>query len=512
MTAFLAMPAVFMAQHCDSINNHFAGWFYQCPTAVIQLGDGNLLCQDLLFNLDENGMCFHDENGTLVNVHGYQYYWISSDGLAVTDSLFVPCDNTDDHLWTRLNPTGDKPLQFSNIDACVVSDGNASFLKIAFFDDLMNFNDQMEVNVPLCDHVALIRNKASWLLDSNNDIIVQYMIPDLEQTRFARFGLDGTLKIEKTFSSDQMPCCTNSNFWSWQPYGLRQFSDSPVRYNYFGQKYLSSGIHVIAFELDQNFEILNSFDLTDQWGYYPATINNGFVDGMVSLDDGGALFVRNTEWSRSGHNESTGVLKYDAQGNILKEVWFNPFDNRVSFCTDLSKDRQGFVYLTLERGSSYAEGRQVAVIKMDQDLNVIWEYSGMNFENVLRESYVTALLDNEAVAVVGQNYIAQDMQVNQHVGLFLTLLSKEKTNVGETAQSLRPYLCYPNPVEDRLNIHYSPDVKPSRVEILDLQGRLLGTQKGGLESVDMQNLPDGTYTLRLTLDNGKTYSDRIVKQ
>jgi hypothetical protein len=67
-------------------------------------------------------------------------------------------------------------------------------------------------------------------------------------------------------------------------------------------------------------------------------------------------------------------------------------------------------------------------------------------------------------------------------------------------------------VEDRLNIHYSPDVKPSRVEILDLQGRLLGTQKGDLESIDMQNLPTGTYTMRVVLDNGKTYCDKIVKQ
>jgi hypothetical protein len=50
------------------------------------------------------------------------------------------------------------------------------------------------------------------------------------------------------------------------------------------------------------------------------------------------------------------------------------------------------------------------------------------------------------------------------------------------------------------------------VEILDLQGRLLGTQKGDLESIDMQNLPTGTYTMRVVLDNGKTYCDKIVKQ
>ena len=74
------------------------------------------------------------------------------------------------------------------------------------------------------------------------------------------------------------------------------------------------------------------------------------------------------------------------------------------------------------------------------------------------------------------------------------------------------YLCYPNPVEDRLTIHYSPNVKPLRVELLDMQGRLLGTQKGTLESIDMQSLPAGTYTMRVVLDNGMTYSDKIIKQ
>jgi hypothetical protein len=67
-------------------------------------------------------------------------------------------------------------------------------------------------------------------------------------------------------------------------------------------------------------------------------------------------------------------------------------------------------------------------------------------------------------------------------------------------------------VVDKLNVHYSPDVKPVKVEVLDLQGRLLGAQKGSLESIDMQNLPTGTYTINMTLDNGKTYSDKIVKQ
>lgn len=71
---------------------------------------------------------------------------------------------------------------------------------------------------------------------------------------------------------------------------------------------------------------------------------------------------------------------------------------------------------------------------------------------------------------------------------------------------------YPNPVIDLLHLNYAPDVKPLSIELYDLQGLLIRTQVNGLESIDLQNLPSGTYTINMTLNNGKTYSDKIVKQ
>ena len=509
ITAFLAMSGCFFAQNCDSINNHLAGWYSLEPTDVIQLSDGNLLCRTLLITLDEDGMYVFDENNDVIS-QGQMYYWINTDGLTVNDSLFVPSDDIAYHLWARLHPNDNVPQQFCNLDASVITgEDNASYLNIAFFDDQLNFNAEMEVTVPLADDEVKICRRGSWLLDSNNDIILQYSIPSKEETHFARFGLDGTLKHENVFNGSQMPFNTGGLGSHWNPQGLCQFNNNPLRYNYYGELDLSSGVYVIAYELDASFEILNNYNIVSEWDNYPDTYHNGYINGMVSCIDGGALIVRNTEWG-TGHDESTGVLKYDKDGNIEKEVWFNPFNNRLSFCSDLKKDSQGYVYLTLYK--SYRGGKQVAVIKMDQNLNVVWEYSGMNFDS--EDSYrfvdATAFLNEETVAVIGQNYKYPTLVT----GMFLTLLNKEKANSGisETGNSLRPYLFYPNPVEDRLTIHYSPDVKPLKVELLDMQGRLLGIQKGALETIDMQSLPAGTYTMRVVLDNGKTYSDKIIKQ
>lgn len=507
LIAFLIMPGYFIAQHCDSIAHHSAGWYYMNADGLIQLNDGSLLCRNFVYGLDENGQPFLDENHNFTNFMGYQFYWVSRDGLNVIDSLFVETDDQTAHLWARLHQDGNSA--FRNVDACIVNaEDNSCNLKIAFFDDLMNYSDDLEVTVPLTDDEAVVAYRGSWLLDENNDIILQYSVPAKEETHFTRFGLNGTLKTEKIFHSPQMYCYNGSSHWN--PQGLSQYSTSC--YNYYGWGYVGSQIHVIAYELDQDFNITNTYDLTNGWSddYYPNTGFNGGINSMVSLEDGGALIVRNTEWTNG--IKSTGIVKYDQDGNMLNAVWFNQLDNgrRVMYCNDLKKDSQGNIYFTGYCSSILKDEKHVLFVKLDSDLNVIWEHSGMNVESRYQSVRATEILDNNSVAVLGEDGNGYDL-VN---GFFLMLISKEKGNaeVEENGFTIRPYLIYPNPVKNHLNVQYSPDVKPVKVEVLDLQGRLLSSQKSNLESIDMQNLPSGTYTINMTLDNGKTYSDKIVKQ
>ncbi len=85
-------------------------------------------------------------------------------------------------------------------------------------------------------------------------------------------------------------------------------------------------------------------------------------------------------------------------------------------------------------------------------------------------------------------------------------------SLNEGVVSVRPYCFYPNPVKDQLLMQFSPDVQPKQIELFDLQGRLVRTQSKAFESIDMSQLPAGTYTLRVTLEDGKTYSDKVVKE
>ena len=76
----------------------------------------------------------------------------------------------------------------------------------------------------------------------------------------------------------------------------------------------------------------------------------------------------------------------------------------------------------------------------------------------------------------------------------------------------KPYTFFPNPVDDQLRMEFSPDATPSVVELYDIQGRLVRSQGKGFEGISMSNLPSGTYTLRIVMDDGTSYSDKVVKQ
>ena len=74
------------------------------------------------------------------------------------------------------------------------------------------------------------------------------------------------------------------------------------------------------------------------------------------------------------------------------------------------------------------------------------------------------------------------------------------------------YLAYPNPTQDQLHLQYSPDVQPKTIELYDLQGRLVRSQNQGLESVDMQGFASGQYLMKVTLEDGKSFTDKVVKE
>ena len=114
------------------------------------------------------------------------------------------------------------------------------------------------------------------------------------------------------------------------------------------------------------------------------------------------------------------------------------------------------------------------------------------------------VLDDNGVAIIGNNYGLPEV--------FYLFVNDDYDALDEQDIIIRPYTFYPNPAQSELHLIYSPDVQPARIELYDLQGRLLQTQTQNLESIGLEGLAAGQYLMKVTLKDGKTFTDKVAKE
>ena len=522
------MAGVAHAQHCDSINDHVIEGYSLEPVFVIQLPDGNLLArvwQDTVISYAQSAP-------SLV-----KFYKISRHGLDFLDSVTYDNPEQNDIMMARIHDDGN-PLyaRYSNVLAkFIVNHENSNTeLNLCFFDDDAIFNNDMDVTVTLADTIIDIwPYVGSGFLDSNNDIILQYNIPSRNNVYFDRFGLDGTLKHRTVIPRSILPVYTLYDPSGFFIYGLRQYQESPARYMMYGSyddqpaSFNFQQRDFVGYEFDSLFNIVNQFNIgPTNSSVYPYIHNTRFRTVMTVLDDGSFLLVRDVRWSSD--QQGTGIAKYDSTGNLLKIVWFDstvvPVVNGTTWDDydgiDLQKDGQGHIYVAFHCVVDSVEN--VVISKLNEELNIIWVRYGMHVKRPVDFHRYACwqfggmkLLDHGGVVVYGYNYgrkVNNNLGVEMPHGLFMMLVDDDMTGNQETADGFRPYLFYPNPVKNNLVIHYSPDVTPQQVELYDLQGRPVRTQCSNLENINMEDLPSSSYSLRIIMEDGTTYADKVVKQ
>lgn len=519
LLVYLAMTGVLRAQHCDSIFNYRLDGYSFHPYFTIQLGDHsivNLARQDTITPNNQVKQCYLVFNK------------ISRHGATILNSVLIENPKSiGPILMARLHDNGNPYYeQYCNTFVSVVTDEDSckTDLNIAFFNDDIVFNDDMAITVPLedtiIDYYMLV---CECFLDSNNDIVFQYSIPTRQDVVFVRFGIDGVLKQKTIYPRSLMQINNHTVIHGgWIVQGFKQSCKAPVKYLIYGTDeptaYVSQS-DFIWYEFDSSFNILKTGAiLSSNPNAYPFIHNVRRYNGMVELEDGNYLVTRKIQWDSDF--EAAGITKYDENCNELYTVWFDAvevFNHPSGYHWDsfdgigLEKDDNGNVFCAYKCiiDSTY----YLTIVKLDEDLNVVWQYYG--FPNHMPISYSIASTSGIKVLDEGGAVVFAEHRGNDCLysgGLCMLVVDDDGVGVAEMNVALRPYLCYPNPVTDRLNIKYSPDATPKTVELYDLQGRLIGTQTSDFESIDMKQLPAGTYTMRVVLDNGKAYSDRIIKQ
>lgn len=235
-----------------------------------------------------------------------------------------------------------------------------------------------------------------------------------------------------------------------------------------------------------------------------------------------SVFLLPTEingWNHFSTNTKygAGIWKLDSNFNILDYVFFDVYDTPVEQVYKelivrtpivINNDKLYFCYTTNSGYSSHPQ--QIVIAKLDTNLNIIWKrwYGGDSGQHEVTDLVLTR--DGGCLAV---GRAQPDLSNNNDYPYVLKITSEGYCSVKENEELLlKPYCFFPNPVDDQLHMEFSPDVQPQAVEIYDVQGRLVGTQNTSLENVDMNGLPAGTYTLRIVMEDGAAYSEKVVKQ
>jgi hypothetical protein len=450
---------------------------------------------------------------------GNMIYKISHTTLTITDSLFIAADTTS---WchSMQNPHNEGNIRV-NIE--YLEDRDSCFLRISHFpDNDLLANSEEDIIVPLCEGYVY----GEVFVDSKDDLILQYYreIDGLHYDEYAaRFDLDGTLKHHVLLDENEA--------WGLGGGQLREFKESPLKYYQWGNAETDDHGHynLVVYVLDSLFHknsvIINSL-LSEEVVYpdnpYVFVCEHFNLDGDTEVIPCGGddiLLAAKYEKDTTGHPMTADlgvvVAKYDLRTMLLKDyIVFNDYPGyyNPAKCMGLKMMTDGTVYF-LYKEHGYPE-ESIVVVKMDSDLNVEWKRFFKTGNIIIDFLQSPILYKDEYGEEQGIAWDGKGRKTgNDHYGVVCFFLNHDGTvGTKESDIEMRPYAFYPNPAKEQLQMEFSPDVQPVQVELYDLQGRLVRTQSKTFENIDMGQLPAGTYTMRVTLEDGKTYSDKVVKE
>ena len=194
---------------------------------------------------------------------------------------------------------------------------------------------------------------------------------------------------------------------------------------------------------------------------------------------------------------------FDSQFNLLEMKWFEeeaPYNSIAPIQTIVAAPDT--IYYGFMKGSG--SPNRLAFACLDANLNVRWKRYFLEPDMIHWATCMTFLRDGK-VAIGSFKY------GQKPGGVSVVIIKDELWDIPENQDYFRPYTYYPNPTQDELHLQFSPDVTPMQIELYDLQGRMVRSQRNGLESISMEGLASGTYTMRVMLAGGKVFTDKVVK-
>ncbi len=407
---------------------------------------------------------------------------------------------------------------------------------MAKFDHDMNLVWQKEIELPDPYQGDIF---VASIMDASNDIVCCLGVTGLSSMAFCRLTTEGELVVIN------QPQCQCSSFVV-NCGSFFEFRDGSGDYGKLVESYSGSLSQTYLVRINRDLELVSSTlvpttinDYTQSNYHEVALICNApfiytnvpLLDGSMVLGSSG-LMTRIDNQYNFQTDDVVAIVRFDPEGNPISysatgqgEMGFENDSIKAiqgSTCMDLVGEDSFYFYHTVGTpgGLGYDWMNCFVVTKMDIDGNVIWQrywdrYYPEYGTKVYYPNFITTTSD-EGCLVSGYCYYSDiygTVRYGSNPEIFMLKIFPDGTlSVPETEAFIRPYAYWPNPAQDELHLQYSPDVTPKQIGLYDLQGRMVRSQRNGLGTLEMGGLASGTYTMRVTLEGGKTFTDKVVKE
>jgi len=444
---------------------------------IVEAADGTLLmgCYVYLDNSTDNFVVFK--------------YTLEGELL---DSLTLPDRN---YIWVA-HPTDPE----TQVYATFVTEDTSSAVKIVFINADLDIEN--EVLVPVPSYNENCTSYGSFFFDTQNDLIASYW--NGEQFHLVRIGLDGTLKEDKVVEGVIPPASKPDT--SVYYLETKLFNTSPQQFSLLGDinRGYNSTWPVIGYTFDDDFNRIDKqvYSLVKDG----ILVNAGMGEHITSFDEDSYLLAARIHHDNYGY---AGLIKFSRANHEPMQIQLfegnDPYRYNVAPCDTKVLDDQSIYFNYLTHVST---NNSVALVRTTPDLEQIWSVTFPEIpQQVFGDSKITVLRDGRVVLgtiVYREDYTISDLHVYIiHDGYDAT---------PETIASEKPFSLYPNPVKDQLSLRFDDGAEPESVELYNLAGCLIATRRNDIENIDMSTMSSGVYMLHVTMKDGTSYHEKILKE
>ena len=433
---------------------------------------------------------------------GKMFYKFSADGI-LRDSLLFEYDSIYDYYSAaELFERDPEHLDhFVYADFLIIDD--TLFFRMRTIDTYLNYISDTIFEIY---HSTELFPFYSYDLfaEPNGDIIASYSIKDdpneTFMTYFLRIGFDGTLK-----SRTEVPQIRYFDMLMEKHTGM--FNESPGQYCYWGSNHTSDTHDSPPFRLyvlDSLFNVVEEKCFYFYQGSHWYTHN--WNDQFLPVDDQHYLIVnmyRRLD-SQTYYTYSSIILEKRNRQHVRQASAF--FGESINYPEAIRAVAVDGNTIYLSYMTDVVAPNHLVLLRLDGDLNVQWERHFLS-EDSFHHGLCMRVLDDGSIAVSSFQPL-----VNSNNRISVVVIRDNYDQLEELGIHVRPYDFYPNPVQDQLHLHYSPDVQPVRIDLYDLQGRLMHTQIQNFECLNLNGLAAGQYLMKVTMKDGKAFTDKVVKE